>query len=276
MRMLTLFPFADRPRRSRAPVITGCFALATVIFIGGTGSASGQDHVGQYEQADIEFGAQLYGANCTRCHGDAGDEVDGVDLRTGQYSRADSDPELMRLIRTGIRDTAMPPNDFSRSELTGIVSFLRTMRDFDLSAVTLGDQVRGQSLFAGKGDCASCHRVKGQGPRVAPDLTGLGSVRTAANLQQSLLDPTGSMLAVNRPVRAVLGDGTVLNGRRLNEDTYTIQIIDQDERLRSLEKAELRELAALTESPMPPATDTLDEQEMADVLAYLLTLKGLE
>jgi putative heme-binding domain-containing protein len=250
---------------------------ATLLLLGtSVHAAAAQDHVGQYEQADIEFGAQLYGANCTRCHGDAGNEVAGVDLSTGQYSRAESDPELMRLIRTGIRGTAMPPNEFSRSELTGIVSFLRTMRDVDLSEVTLGDQARGQTLFAGKGDCASCHRVKGQGPRIAPDLTEIGSVRTAAKLQQSLLDPTGSMLAVNRPVRAVLGDGTVLNGRRLNEDTYTIQLIDQDERLRSLDKTELRELAALTESPMPPATDVLDEQEMADMLAYLLSLKGLD
>ena len=84
------------------------------------------------------------------------------------------------------------------------------------------------------------------------------------------------MLAVNRPVRVVLSDGTELNGRRLNEDTYTIQLIDQDERLRSLEKEALRELTALATSPMPPATDTLDEQEVADVLAYLLTLKGLQ
>jgi putative heme-binding domain-containing protein len=248
-------------------------ALA-LLLVTGVASASGQDHVGQYEQADIEFGAQLYSANCTRCHGDAGDEVDGVDLRAGQYSRADSDPALMRLIRTGIPGTAMIPNEFSSSELTGIVSYLRTMRDVDLSDVTLGDQARGRALFTGKGACASCHRVRGRGPRTAPDLTGIGAVRTAANLQQSLIDPTGSMLAVNRPVRAVLSDGTVLDGRRLNEDTYTIQLIDQDERLRSLEKAELRELAAVTESPMPPATDVLDEQEMADVLAYLLTLKG--
>ena len=84
------------------------------------------------------------------------------------------------------------------------------------------------------------------------------------------------MISVNRPVRAVLGDGTLVSGRRLNEDTYSIQLIDQDERLRSLEKASLRELTALTTSPMPPASDALDEQEVADVLAYLLTLQGLE
>ena len=61
----------------------------------------------------------------------------------------------------------------------------------------------------------------------------------------------------------------------MNEDTYTIQMIDQDERLRSLEKAGLRELTAGAESTMPPATDALDDGEVADVLAYLLTLKGL-
>ena len=242
----------------------------------GAASATAQDHAGQYEQANIEFGAQLYSANCVRCHGEGGAEVAGVDLSTGSYARAESDPELMQLIRTGIRGTAMPPNDFSQGELTGIVSYLRTMRDFDLSAVTLGEASRGQALFSGKGACASCHRVAGQGPRIAPDLTAIGATRTAADLQNSLLDPTGSMIAVNRPVRAVLADGTVVNGRRLNEDTYTIQLIDENERLRSFDKAALRELAALTTSPMPAATDALNEQEIGDVLAYLLSLKGMD
>lgn len=247
---------------------------ALLVGLGGSG-ASAQDHVGQYEQADVEFGVRLYNANCVRCHAETGDAVAGVDLRTGTYSRADSDAALMALIRRGIPDTAMPPNDFSRAELTGLVAYLRTMRDFDLRDVTLGDEARGHTLFTGKGACSSCHRVNGQGPRTAPDLSDIGVIRTAANLQESLLDPSGSMLPVNRPVRAVLSDGTVLTGPRLNEDTYTIQLIDQSERLRSLEKSALRELVAVTTSPMPPATDVLDEQEVADVLAYLLSLKGL-
>lgn len=265
--MLKTVPYT-RQRLTVAAALLAGVALA--------GPALAQDHAGQYEQADIEFGASLYNANCTRCHGDAGDEVAGVDLASGQYARAESDPELMRLIRVGIQGTAMPPNDFSSAELTGIVSFLRSMRDLDLSAVTIGDQARGRTLFNGKGACADCHRVRGLGPRTAPDLTNIGNMRTAATLQAALLDPTGSMIPANRPVRAVLADGTVVNGRRLNEDTYTIQLIDEAERLRSLDKETLRELEALTTSPMPPATDNLDEQEVADVLAYLLTLKGLE
>jgi len=259
------------------PFTPPAWRIAAVALLAGltAAGAAAQDHAGQYEQADIEFGASLYSANCTRCHGEAGNEVAGIDLASGQYARAESDQELMFLIRSGIRDTAMPPNDFTSSELTGIVSYLRSMRDFDLSEVTLGDAARGETLFNGKGACATCHRVNGRGLRTAPDLSNMGSIRTAATLQAALLDPSGTMIPANRPVRAVLADGTVLNGRRLNEDTYTIQLIDQDERLRSLDKESLRELTALTDSPMPPASDLLDEQELADVLAYLLTLKGL-
>ena len=264
------------PFTSRRPTATHLvIVIGLLLLVGGGRDAAAQDHAGQYERADIEFGAQLYNANCTRCHSESGDAVAGVDLRSGQYSRAGSDFELTRLLRTGVPGTAMPPNDFSSSELTGLVAYLRTMRDFDVSSVRLGDVTRGGGLFRTKGACATCHRVNGDGPRTAPDLSDIGGIRTAATLQRTLLDPTGAMLPVNRPVRAVTRNGTVINGRRLNEDTYTVQLIDGQERLRSLVKAELREYTVLTTSPMPPATDVLDEQELADVLAYLLSLKGL-
>ena len=197
-----------------------------------------QDHVGQYEQADIEYGMRLYGENCVSCHGADGDGIVGVNLPSGQFSRASSDVELTRIIRAGIPDTAMPPGDYDASELTGLVAYLRTMGELDPSNVTLGDTARGQAIFAGKGDCTRCHRVDNHRPRVAPDLSDIGAIRTAAALERSLIDPTGSMLPVNRPVRAVTRDGALITGRRLNEDSFTVQLIDQDERLRSLEKAD--------------------------------------
>ena len=250
-------------------------SLGLLLLVGGGRAAAAQDHAGQYAQADIEFGARLYNANCTQCHAESGDGVTDVDLRSGQYGRAGSDRELMGLLETGIPDTAMPPNDFSSPELTGLVAFLRTMSDVDVSNVRLGDAMRGRSLFRGTGACTTCHRVNGDGARTAPDLSDIGGIRTAATLQRTLLDPTGAMLPVNRPVRAVTSDGTVINGRRLNEDSFTVQLLDQQEKLRSLVKAELRDYTVLTTSPMPPATDALDEQALADVLAYLLSLKGL-
>ena len=62
-------------------------------------------------------------------------------------------------------------------------------------------------------------------------------------------------------------------GRRLNEDTFTVQIIDDKERLLTFTKADLREYEVVKTSPMPPAT-SLSDEELADLIGYLLTLKG--
>ena len=254
------------------PVLVGTLLLVLAFSTG----AAAQEHAGQYAQPDIEYGFRLYTDNCFRCHAEGGDGIAGINLSDGQFRNADSDFGLMRLIRTGIAGTAMPPGDYSQSELTALVAYLRNMRSIDPGNVTLGDADSGRTLFTGRGDCASCHRVNGDGPRVAPDLSDIGRLRTAARLQASLLDPTGSMIPINRPIRAVTRDGTVITGRRINEDTYTVQLIDDNERLRSLEKSGLREYTVLTASPMPSYAETFDEQERADVLAYLLSLKGLD
>jgi hypothetical protein len=79
---------------------------------------------------------------------------------------------------------------------------------------------------------------------------------------------------MNRSVRAVLKDGRVVTGRRLNEDTYTVQLIDERERLMSLEKADLREYTVIEGSSMPSYKDKLSAGDLADLVAYLLSLKG--
>ena len=250
--------------------------LATVAgLLAATGAAAQQTHAGEYAQADINYGMQVYGETCVACHGPDGDAVDGVSLRSGQFRSAGSDQELMRIIAAGIPDTAMPPGDYTASELTGLVAYLRTMGDLDPSDVTVGDAASGEAIYRGQGDCASCHRIGGEGSRVAPDLTDVGAVRTAGSLAESLVDPTSAMLPRNRNIRAVGNDGTVYSGRRLNEDTYTVQIIDENERLVSLVKDDLSEYTVITTSPMPSYAETLTDQERADVLAFLLTLKGM-
>lgn len=142
-------------------------------------------------------------------------------------------------------------------------------------AGTPGDAARGKALFEGKGRCATCHRVNGQGSRVAPDLSTVGIIGTPEGLGRSLRDPTSVMKPINRPVRAVTRDGTVITGRRLNEDTHTVQLIDSRERLLQLEKSDLKEYAIGTTSPMPSYKDTLTPAELDDVVAYLMSLKGM-
>jgi putative heme-binding domain-containing protein len=247
------------------------WAALGILGIGGWSGA--QEHVGQYSQADVEVGFNLYNANCHACHGANGDSVPGVNLRSGRLRHAANDSELNRLIQAGIPGTAMPPGRFTSAELAGLVAYVWSMHEFDTLSVP-GDASRGRAVFEGKGGCVSCHRVNGNGSRVAPDLSDIGAIRAADALARKLLDPNGSILPLNRSVRAVTRDGAVIAGRRLNEDTYTVQLIDAHEDLVSLAKADLREYTVLTSSPMPSYKDKLSPVERDDVVAYLHTLKG--
>jgi putative heme-binding domain-containing protein len=216
----------------------------------------------------------LYGANCAQCHGATGDAVPGINLKLG-IRRAASDQELAQLITTGIPGTAMPATPFGLAEVTAVVAYLRSMRDFDAPSVMVGEASRGRALFEGKGDCTSCHRAGPTGSRVAPDLSDVGAVRAADALWRSLQDPTSAMRPINRPVKIVTKDGRTINGRRLNEDTYSVQVIDDHEQLLSLMKSDLRQFTILKTSTMPSYKDKLTPQEIADIVSYLVSLKGV-
>jgi putative heme-binding domain-containing protein len=250
------------------------FRIVFILLVTGSSRIlAAQEHVGQYSQADVETGFNLYNSNCITCHGGNGDSVPGVNLRSGQFRRAATDSDLNRLIQTGIPGTAMPPGRFNTGELAGLVAYIRSMREFD-SRPMRGDPARGRVVFEEKGNCTTCHRVLGRGSRVAPDLSDIGAIRAPEALERSLLDPTATMLPVNRFVRAVTREGKVITGRRLNEDTYTVQLIDSDERLLSFIKADLREYTVLKTSAMPSYKDKLTRAELDDLVAYLRTLKG--
>ena len=238
--------------------------------------AQGQDRAPEYYKADIQYGAQIFASQCTACHGTSGDLIPGVNFRAGIFKRVVSDNDLRATITTGVPGTEMRPFAFGASELTGIVSYLRNMNSADAKGALIGNVGRGKELFNGAGNCESCHAINGMGPRVAPDLGDVGALRTADLLHRKLVDPADNLLPVNRSVHAVTKDGKTVDGRRLNEDTYTVQLVDEHERLVSLNKSDLSEFTVLKTTPMPSYKDKFSAQELADVEAYLLSLKGVK
>ena len=249
-------------------------AVATFVTVPAGAQLLDQDH-GQYSRADIEAGQRLYGPQCQVCHGGTGDGVPGIDLRLGKFRRVTSDEDITRIVTTGIPGVGMPPFKFQAAELTSLVAFIRAGFDPGSAAVRVGNLDRGRALFAGKAECASCHRVNGRGPRLAPDLSDIGAIRTLAALQRAVLEPSESLLPIHRPVRVVTKSGETIRGRRLNEDTFTVQLIDDKERLRSLTKADLKQYTVETTAAMPSVKDKLSADELADLIAYLTSLKGL-
>ncbi len=160
-------------------------------------------------------------------------------------------------------------------EMRTIIGYLRFMAANAYSTSAPGDPVRGKAIFEGKGECLNCHRVKDKGSRLGPDLGEIGMVRRMIELERSLLEPNAEILFQNRLVRLVTRDGITITGRLLNQDTFSVQLIDSKERLHSLEKSSLNEYAFIDKSPMPTYRDKLNPREVADLVSYLVSLKGI-
>ena len=154
-----------------------------------------------------------------------------------------------------------------------VVAYLRSTAATRTSTSTVGDAARGRALFEGKGGCLKCHRANGVGSRIGPDLTRIGAVRRSVELERSLVDPAAEVLPTGRFYRVVTKDGVTVTGRLLNIDTFTVQMIDMKEQLRSFTKATLKE-SGFIPSPMPSFKSTFNVQELADVVSYLVSLKG--
>lgn len=224
--------------------------------------------------ADIEDGGRVFQNTCANCHGPDGDNVAGIDLGRGQFRRALTDQDLAQIIRNGIPGTPMPATNFTEEQAAKVVAYLRATAASKRSASSAGDPSRGHLVFDGKGGCATCHRINGTGSRLGPDLSEIGQKRRAIELEQSLLEPDAEVLGTNRFYRVVLQDGTAVTGRLLNLDTFTVQLLDSKEQLRSFVKADLREHGFVEKSTMPSYKSTLTPPEIADLVSYLVSLKS--
>lgn len=229
-----------------------------------------------YSPGDVEDGRRLFVANCAVCHGPEGESVPGVELDHGKFRHGSSDDELIGIIRQGIPGTAMPPHTFTMFQARSVVAYLRFMAGSpSRGPASTGDAVHGKAIFESKG-CLNCHRVSGNGARLGPELTDIGSLRRAAEVERSILEPDAEVLPQNRFIRVVARDGATINGRLLNQDAFTIQLFDTNDRLVSLEKSSLKDYAFTNKSPMPSFRGKLSPQEMSDLVSYLVSLKGIE
>ncbi len=235
-----------------------------------------------YSSADIEDGGRLYRANCQSCHGADGNALPKADLSKGTFRRtstpAGTEDELIKIMEKGLPGTAMKANDsFNDFQAATIVAYLRSFAaNPSRTSGLVGDPTHGKELFENKGGCVSCHRVGSSGSRLGPNLTEIGANRRNVELEHSLVDPNPDFSPQNRMIRVVTKDGSSVTGRLLNIDTFTIEMLDPNDTLRAFTRTDLRESVILSKSTMPSYKDKLTSQELADVVSYLASLKGID
>mgnify|MGYP000851219020 CR=1 FL=1 len=243
--------------------------IALCLLLGSSATALAQHATG----ADLFSGEQAFQNYCANCHGKAGDQIANVDLGHGVFRRPYTDTQLTDILMKGIPGTPMPatPN-LSSTQAQQIVAYLRSRAVLKDVAAT-GDAARGRQLFAGKGQCLTCHRVSGEGSRLGPELSRIGLLRTSDQLAESLLEPDREVQPANRWYTLTTKVGERARGRLLNRDSFTVQMLDDKEQLRSFNRADLASESFLP-SPMPSVRGTLKNEELADVVRYLTTLRG--
>jgi len=231
----------------------------------------------------ITKGAVLFRQECVYCHGVGGrGGMRGPDLTTGTWNHGGSDADLRRTITDGVAGTAMPPNNLKTEEIWQIVSYLRTVQQ--PPAAPVGDRARGETLFFSTARCSTCHIVGGRGGRLGPELTTVGSARSRAYLVDSIRQPAKQLTEIRSlgsdslkydTVTAVTSDGQTIVGVPMNEDTFTVQLMDMSERVHSLDKKTLKSFKHENRSLMPAYdASRLPDADLDNLVAYLQTLRS--
>ena len=181
---------------------------------------------------DVAVGQTAFRSRCASCHGFDGTGNRGPDLTRDVFRHGSSDRALFLNILNGIA----------------------------------GRQVYDRAA------CVRCHWIDSEGGRLGPDLTSVGWRRSAGHLRASILDPDDDIDAGYRQVTVRVCGGGGGQGILLNEDAFSIQVLDRAERLRSFAKSTLDEIERGAVSLMPSFEGRLSAKEVTNLVAFLASL----
>ena len=215
---------------------------------------------------DIAEGRRLYRLDCVNCHGMDGASGRGTRLASKYRRYGSSDREMFQTISNGVPGTEMPGLYRGEEAVWKTLAFVRTLEAQapEPCVAETGDPSRGRDIFTRKAACQTCHTVAMGGGRLGPDLTAVGARLSDRHLRESLLEPNKEIPYSHRTVRAVGRDGKRFEGVLLNEDGYTLHLMDRQETIHSLSKADLRKIERPQESLMPDYSDLLSPAETDD------------
>lgn len=255
----------------------GAWLLGAALALAPAGAAAAEPQtdppLDEAAPEELTQGQRLFDIHCSRCHGLGGVGGEGPNLMRENLRRSTTDEALLSIVEDGIEGTDMPGAwTLNGQEIRGVAAYVRSLGTVAREDLP-GDPARGRDLYDAT-LCSTCHVVNGEGIAFGPDLSDIGLLRGSEHLRESIRDPAASVTPRYRTVLVEDAGGAETMGVRMNEDTFTIQILDQAGRLRSFRKTEIRRFELLPEESLMMSYADFGDDELDDLVAYLATLRG--
>lgn len=274
------------PRRSQVFVLVSAVLVVIATFALTLYAQDKNPFAGDSQAAKL--GTFQFRSNCAFCHGlSARGGGRGPDLTRARKRHGNSDAEMFQNIRAGIPGTAMPPAvgsigvGMTDEEIWQVITYLRSI-EVKAPAQPPGSAAHGKELYYGSAACSTCHMIHGKGGRLGTDLTEVGTARSVESLVDSIRNPSRRLaarplesLAESETVTVVMLDGRKITGVVLNEDNFSVQMMDLREQIHLFEKDKLKSFQKTRESLMPAyGQKELSDMDLQDIIAFLLSLSS--
>ena len=226
------------------------------------------------DSVKVEAGGNRFRQLCTGCHGRGGEggqgEGQGPNLATSWEVRRAKDPELFGFIKNGVKGTAMPAFNLPEEQIQQLAAFVRSLNAPADSLPVSGDVAAGEAVYFGKGECSSCHMIRGRGGYLGPDLSNIGATRRLGEIRQALLNPSVKPSEDYRPLMLKENAGKGLRAVAKHTTFWSSQILDEYGGLHMVHGEAVQHLDFLDKSWMTADyAHRLSPEEMTDLLAYL-------
>ncbi len=256
-------------------ILTDLLVVSTILLVlvghGIAGAPPTDSKSPAADPVDIEGGRMLVRGYCTSCHGLDAKGARAPDLTQPVLRHGNSDEALSQTIRNGIPGTGMAGFPWWPDlHVQQVVSFLRDQRSSHTPTVIPGDAQQGKKIFE-KHQCATCHWTGQTGGRRGTDLSV--SRGRLEYVRQALVNPAADMDRQYRQVVLVTHAGRILQGMRLSENSFYIQLIDEHDRMYTIAKADIDDLQRPSQSLMPSYIEELSSEQLDNLIAYIFALR---
>jgi putative membrane-bound dehydrogenase-like protein len=152
---------------------------------------------------------------------------------------------------------------------------MKAKLDSMASVLEKGDARSGREVFFGKkAGCTACHTVAGQGGKVGPDLSKIGSIRVGRDLLEAIVFPSATFARGFEPFLIRTQAGAIHDGLISRETPDAIYLFTAERVEKRIPRASIEIIQQSKVSIMPQGLDQqLTRDEMGDLIAFLVSLK---